>query len=77
LEQKGITSPVMKKNTKKTTIRRGDIILTATFLITAVLIFTCYNLFFHNPGTSVQITADGRIINTLPLASDTTIIING
>ena len=67
----------MKKNTKKTTIRRGDIILTSTFLITAVLIFTCYNLFFHNPGTSVQITADGRIINTLPLASDTTIIING
>lgn len=67
----------MKETTKKTRIKRWDIILTAIFLITAALIFTCYNLFFHNPGTSVQITVDGKITDMLPLASDTAITING
>lgn len=67
----------MTKNTKKAGIKRWDIILTAIFLITAALFFICYNLFFHNPGTSVQITVDGRIINTLPLGNDTTLAING
>ena len=67
----------MKENNKKIQIKRGDIILITIFLITAALLFASYNLFFHKKGTSVQITVDGKIINTLPLDKDTTITIKG
>ena len=62
---------------KKNRIKRNDIILTAIFLIIAVLLFASYNLFFRKTGSFVQVTADGKVINSLSLSKDTTITING
>ena len=62
---------------KKNRIKRNDIILTAIFLIIAVLLFASYNLFFRKTGSFVQVTADGEVINSLSLSKDTTITING
>lgn len=62
---------------KKTKIKHNDIILISIFLITAILFFAGYNLFFHEKGNYVQIMSDGRLVNSLPLDKDTTITING
>ncbi len=62
---------------KKNRIKRNDIILTTIFLITAILFFAGYNLFFHEKGNYVQVMADGKVVNSLPLNTDITITING
>ncbi|MCI9079591.1 MAG: NusG domain II-containing protein [Lachnospiraceae bacterium] len=67
----------MKETIKRNNIKRNDIILTAIFIIAAILFFTGYKLFFHKTGNFVQITSNGKIINSLPLNKDTTITING
>lgn len=62
---------------EKNKIKRNDIILISIFLITAILFFAGYNLFFHKKGNYVQVTADGKLVNSLPLDVDATITING
>ena len=62
---------------KKNRIKCNDIILISIFLITAILFLVGYNLFFHKKGNYVQVTADGRLVENLPLDVDTTITIDG
>lgn len=62
---------------KKNQIKRNDIILISIFIITAILFFAGYNLFFHKTGNYVTVTAEGRLVNSLPLDKDTAITING
>ena len=62
---------------KKNRIKCNDIILISIILITAILFLAGYNLFFHKKGNYVQVTADGRLVENLPLDVDTTITIDG
>lgn len=53
-------------------IRKGDLLLFFGFLLLASLLFAGYRLFFQKPGSSVEITIDGKVTKTLPLNQDTT-----
>lgn len=66
---------IMKIN--KQGIKRNDIILIIIFLLVAALFLAGYFLFFHQDGTSVQITVNGEIYKTLPLDKDTAVTITG
>ena len=54
------------------TVRRGDIVLVAGFLILSLLLFLGYHFFFRSPGALVEISVDGTITKVLPLNQDTT-----
>lgn len=53
-------------------IRKGDILLFSGFLLLAFLLFVGYQFFFQKPGSSVEVTIDGKVTKTLPLTQDTT-----
>ena len=58
----------MKSNMKKQDI----IFITGIFLI-GILLFAGYHLWYHTPGSMVEITIDGTVYQTLALEKDTTI----
>ena len=58
-------------------IKKNDIILISIIIITSLICFAAYHIFYNKDGTYVQISVDSKIYKTLPLNKDTTITING
>lgn len=73
MQKKNTATPHGKPPALSTyTVRRGDIMLVAGFLILSLLLFLGYPFFFRSPGASVEISIEGTVTKVLPLNQDTT-----
>lgn len=63
--------------TSRTKLNKNDILLIIVVIFLSVCALIGYRLFYHQSGSFVQITVDGKIYNELPLDEDNDITIEG
>ena len=65
------------KDTKQKLLKKQDMILIAVILAAAVLLFLGAKLMHKSPAEIVEVSVDGKVVETLDLAKDQELTIDG
>ena len=76
-ERKTNSENISTNITSKTKLNKNDILLIIVVIFLSVCALIGYRLFYHQSGSFVQVTVDGKVYKELPLDKDNVIIIEG
>lgn len=76
-ERKTNSENISTNITSKTKLNKNDILLIIVVIFLSVCALIGYRLFYHQSGSFVQVTVDGKVYKELPLDEDNIIIIEG
>lgn len=76
-ERKTNSENISTNITSKTKLNKNDILLIIVVIFLSVCALIGYSLFYHQSGSFVQVTVDGKVYKELPLDEDNVIIIEG
>lgn len=76
-ERKTNSENISTNTTNITKLNKNDILLIIVVIFLSVCALIGYRLFYHQSGSFVQVTVDGKVYKELPLDKDNVIIIEG
>ena len=76
-QRKTASKKTSTNTTSKTKLNKNDILLIIVVIFLSVCALIGYRLFYHQSGSFVQVTVDGKVYKELPLDEDNVILIEG